>query len=260
MSLDSSGTQSETISGLQSCDAWPLNDHPLVHRLCCTCRNNSSHPSLDDFPELPQDEASLQRYILKNARIANCRSSGTLVEGKKRVAEIFAWTGVHGGAIGRRAVAGFIKGSRINVFGTYIHFNRKLSNPAKAAQNGVWLDLNANFFTGAIDHIGAATIVHEMEHYYWDAKHTGKTFGELRAYLAGYLYLREVGHTDDQIQTLLGLGDPTWIIGNWFCFKETSEPEAGLIFSKWGMDALRPQVGGKKSAEESRLPDYRTSS
>ncbi|MBL8950241.1 MAG: hypothetical protein JNK82_05670 [Myxococcaceae bacterium] len=58
------------------------------------------------------------------------------------------------------------------------------------------------------------SFVHEMNHFVTDWAYAGSTFGEQRAYLAGYDFLTDsLGMTNDEIRNTLGAGDPTYLVG-----------------------------------------------
>jgi RHS repeat-associated protein len=268
------GCNNQLISVLQPdnpayCEQWPANDHPLVYRLCHRCRGGTL-PDIKGTSEsgfYGFSEAQIRETISISLRNSySCFPSPNPISNPfgtqdcyGKVADIFSWMWTNGGDIGKRAVVGFMKG----IMQTY-YASVRFEGEDENAKGGVTLTgehdlrIGGAWLTKPVDHKLASTLVHEMEHFYWDVGHSRTTFGEVRAYLSGYLYLLEVGYTNDQIKNeIFGETHPQWAIGNHFCHYEIEHPDQLQVFSRDFMEAARATVKGIISLEELRLPQTR---
>ncbi|MBL8954999.1 MAG: hypothetical protein JNK82_29755 [Myxococcaceae bacterium] len=123
----------------------------------------------------------------------------------------FLWQ--NGGEGGKAAVRAFI--TEVNNGGDTVNLNYNGSGGYMQAGPGV-LNLPAAGIPSDSDGQirWMMSFVHEMHHFTTDASYSGTTYGEQRAYVAGYDFLTEsLGLTSDEIRTVLGPTDPTYIIG-----------------------------------------------
>jgi len=241
-------------STISYCDQWPVNDHPLVQRLCKRCREGilttGNVDSISVSGILPSGGFMTQLITTTDF---SCSGYNSSEECRDRVAELLEWVWANGGELGQRAVQGFLE----HLGDVQVTFDPSLSALAKAGRDG-WgngvLIIGGDWINRQPDHVFGATFVHEMEHLNWDTTYTDTTFGEVRAYLAGYLYLLEIGYTNEQIRTeLFDSGHPQWYVGNHFCFEEVNNPNFPMVFSQSGMNAYR-ELNPNPHSDESRLP------
>ncbi|MBL8955803.1 MAG: hypothetical protein JNK82_33830 [Myxococcaceae bacterium] len=136
-------------------------------------------------------------------------NGGTAVDLAQQLA--FLWQ--NGGEGGKAAVRALI--TEINNGGDTVNLNYNGSGGYMQAGPGL-LNLPAAGIPS--DRDGQLrwmmSLVHEVNHFTTDVHYSGTTYGEQRAYLAGYDFLADsLGLTSDEIRTVLGAGDPTYIIG-----------------------------------------------